>query len=126
MNIRNNQQTKAEETANANPFKVPEGYFEELSSQILSRLPEKTENEPQTLSLWERVQPWIYMAAMFAGIALMVKIFVPAPPTLDLTSTAEIEEFYQYYEEQFAGNHYHETLYLDGISPIEDYPQYEQ
>jgi hypothetical protein len=70
------------------------------------------------------MQPWVYMAAMFAGIALMVKIFVPSPPTLDLTSTAEIEEFYQYYEEQFANNVYHETLYLDEAGLIEDYPQY--
>jgi hypothetical protein len=116
--------THLEETGNANRFKVPEGYFENLTGNILSQLPEKIEKESQTVSLWERMQPWIYMAAMFVGIALMIKMFVGSPPTLDLTSSTEIEEFYQYYEEQFANNVYHETLYLDEVNLTEDYHQY--
>jgi hypothetical protein len=97
-----------------NPFKVPEGYFEGLTAQIMSRLPKKTNEETKVVSLWERTKPWLYMAAMFAGIALMMKIFVPSSPEgLNLTSVTEVEEFYQYYEDQLAGNIYHETIYLD-------------
>jgi hypothetical protein len=117
----NNNMTKLEEMKEKNPFKVPEGYFESLTDNIMSRLPEKTESEPRVLSLWERIQPWVYMAAMFAGIAFMVKLFVGSPPTLDLTSSADIEEFYQYYEEQLTNKVYHETLFLNDEDLSEDY-----
>ena len=54
-----------------NPFKVPEGYFEHLSVQIMDQLPEK---EPvvvaKQISLMDRVRPWLYMAAVFAGLGL--------------------------------------------------------
>jgi hypothetical protein len=113
------KKTQLEEIGNANPFKVPEGYFENLSGRILSQLPEKVEQDTKVLSLWERIQPWVYMAAMFIGIALMVKMFV-RKPSLDLTSSADIEEFYQYYEEQLAGKAYHETFYLDETNLLED------
>ena len=60
-----------------NPFRVPEGYFESFTSDLMSRLPEKEKTdvfrEPTT---WEKVRPWLYMAAMFASIWLMVKVFV--------------------------------------------------
>jgi hypothetical protein len=60
-----------------NPFRVPDHYFEEVTQEIMSRLPEKesmpTMAEP---TLWERVKPWVYMAAMFCGIMLSVRIFV--------------------------------------------------
>jgi hypothetical protein len=113
-----------EETGNANPFKVPEGYFENLSDRILTQLPEKVEEETKSLNLWERVQPWVYMAAMFVGIALMVRIFIGSPPNLDLTSSTDIDEFYQYYEEQFANKVYHEAFYLNEVTLSEDYYYY--
>ncbi len=59
-----------------NPFKVPEGYFENLTSEVMNKLPEK---EKTTLkikepTMWDRVKPWIYMAAMFAGAALIIRV----------------------------------------------------
>ena len=63
-----------------NPFRVPDHYFEEVTQEIMSRLPEKepmpTMAEP---TLWERVKPWVYMAAMFCGIMLSVRVFVGEP-----------------------------------------------
>ena len=49
-----------------NPFRVPEGYFEHLTSDIMSRLPEKESVMPPTrpVSLWDKIKPWIYMAAI--------------------------------------------------------------
>lgn len=58
-----------------NPFRVPEGYFEGFTSDLMSRLPEKEKSdirrEPTT---WEKVRPWLYMAAMFVGAALIIRV----------------------------------------------------
>ncbi|MFA6912800.1 MAG: hypothetical protein WCQ61_06755, partial [Proteiniphilum sp.] len=51
-----------------NPFKVPENYFALLNEEIMSRLPEKEYVAPPPVTLWEKVKPWVYMAAMFIGI----------------------------------------------------------
>jgi hypothetical protein len=111
-----NSISNLEEIRKTNPFKVPEGYFEKLTANILSQLPEKVEKEAWMPSFWERMQPWIYMAAMFVGIMLMVRLFVGTPPSLDLNSSADIDAFYQYYEEQLTNNIYHEILFLNNVS----------
>lgn len=59
-----------------NPFQVPDGYFENFTSEVMQRLPEKEKpafvmKEP---TLWDKVKPWIYMAAMFAGAALIIRV----------------------------------------------------
>ena len=58
-----------------NPFRVPEGYFEGFTSDLMSRLPEKEKTdvyrEPTT---WEKIRPWLYMAAMFVGAALIIRV----------------------------------------------------
>lgn len=66
-----------ERIGNQNPFDVPTGYFEHLSEQIMSRLPEReseTYFDVKEVSLWGRFKPWIYMAAMFIGAALIIRI----------------------------------------------------
>ena len=59
-----------------NAFKVPEGYFENFTGQLMEKLPEKSPAEVPTVTLWARIRPWIYMTAMFCGIMLMVRTFV--------------------------------------------------
>lgn len=59
-----------------NPFCVPEGYFDSFTSEVMNRLPEKekpaiTQREP---TKWERVRPWLYMAAMFIGAAMIIRV----------------------------------------------------
>jgi hypothetical protein len=106
---------RLEEIGNKNSFKVPEGYFDGLTDKIMSQLPEKVQ-EQKVVSLWERVQPFLYLAAMFAGIWLMLNLFVNSPQKmggLNLTSSADIEEFYQYYEDQLVNNMYSESFYFD-------------
>ncbi|MDE6650583.1 MAG: hypothetical protein K2K45_11710 [Muribaculaceae bacterium] len=56
-------------------YTVPDGYFDSVRSKILQNLPEYQEPGPEKLSLWKKVQPYIYMAAMFAGIWCMMKMF---------------------------------------------------
>ena len=59
-----------------NPFTVPEGYFENLAGKVMEQLPEK-ESQPQPeVTMWERVRPWVYMAAMFCGLMFGVRVMV--------------------------------------------------
>ena len=63
-----------------NPFSVPDHYFEDLTQELMSKLPEKEPMLPVAEpTLWQRVKPWVYMAAMFCGIMLSVRIFVGEP-----------------------------------------------
>ena len=63
-----------------NPFSVPDHYFEDFTQELMSKLPEKEPMLPVAEpTLWQRVKPWVYMAAMFCGIMLSVRIFVGAP-----------------------------------------------
>ncbi len=62
---------------------VPEGYFADFSRQMAASLPERPEIEHPSAAfvgaarrtLWQRVRPYAYMAAMFAGIWLMLQVF---------------------------------------------------
>ncbi len=122
----NKKTSPLDEIGKNRAFNVPEGYFESISGEIMSRLPERIEESPRILSRWERMKPWVYMAAMFGGIALMVRLFVGSPEKsstesmasegIQLTSSAEIEEFYRYYEDQAASSAYRETFYLENQS----------
>lgn len=58
------------------PWRVPDGYFEAVRLEITSKLPDYPElPKPVKLSLWQRCKPYVYLAAMFAGIWLMMNIF---------------------------------------------------
>lgn len=74
-----------------NPFTVPEGYFEHLTSEVMNKLPEQ-EAPPfvmKKVTKWDRVKPWAYMAAMFAGAALIIKVASYNPnPFEDKQTTA--------------------------------------
>jgi hypothetical protein len=59
-----------------NHFVVPDNYFENFTSQMMERLAD-VRREPAGLekhTRWDAAKPWIYMAAMFIGAALIVKI----------------------------------------------------
>lgn len=58
-----------------NHFQTPEGYFENLTSEIMNRLPEMDYSQVETeISIWQRVKPWIYMAAVFVGAAFILRL----------------------------------------------------
>jgi hypothetical protein len=69
------KRTKLDELKGRNPFKTPESYMEELAEQIMSQLPEKPREEAKTISLFERIRPWLYMAAVFVGLIFLFKLF---------------------------------------------------
>ncbi len=75
-------------------YKVPDGYFEQFAARMTEQLPEREIPQPEEPSLWQRVKPYIYMAAMFAGIWLMVRVFVQpqVEKSDELTASTEIED----------------------------------
>lgn len=60
---------------------VPDGYFDTLTQRIEASLPEQEweksspEGNIAPRSIWERIRPFVYLAAMFAGIWCMMHIF---------------------------------------------------
>ena len=82
-----------------NPFRVPEGYFENLTSEVMNKLPEKEKvtavrNEP---TMWQKVRPWLYMTAMFIGAALIIRVAsTDHKPAVDRVAVEESETEIEY------------------------------
>lgn len=90
------------------PFKVPEGYFEQFHEQLMSSLPEtSTAPAPATeVTLLARVKPWLYMAATFVGIIFMVQALMYVQerrfPTSHTASTGTAPQGANHIEELYA------------------------
>ncbi len=61
---------------------VPEGYFEQFRTRMKIELPERKWERESSVSeaiadrtWWQKLRPYAYMAAMFAGIWLMMNMF---------------------------------------------------
>ncbi len=57
-------------------FKVPENFFEDFNKRMTEMLPD-VEITPVDVkpTMWQRLKPLIYMAAMFAGVWCMMQVF---------------------------------------------------
>lgn len=67
-------------------MKVPDGYFADLEASIMKSLPPYPQKERKVeLSRWQRVKPYVYLAAMFCGIWLMMKVFHTATQPMSLS-----------------------------------------
>ena len=57
-------------------FKVPENYFEDFNKKMVAMLPD-VEITPVDVkpTMWQRVRPLVYLAAMFAGVWCMMSVF---------------------------------------------------
>ena len=69
---------KIDEHEPRRPFTVPEGYFENLTQNIMSVLPEQESIYSTTIKVtpWMRIRPYLYAAAAFAGIFFCIKAAV--------------------------------------------------
>ena len=49
-----------------NVFKVPDGYFENLTSEVMNKLPEKEKSafEVKKTTKWDKIKPLAYMAEL--------------------------------------------------------------
>ncbi|MDR1724643.1 MAG: hypothetical protein LBR84_11970 [Tannerella sp.] len=105
------EKNKLDELRGRNPFRVPGGYFEHLTDDIMSRLPEKTVVQPKVVSFYDRVKPLLYMAAAFAGVIILFNVLnktadtspdsVPAVVAV-YEEVDEDEEFLDYIEDMYA------------------------
>ncbi|MDH6534973.1 hypothetical protein D0T51_07910 [Parabacteroides sp. 52] len=73
------KENNLEQLKGKNPFTVPEGYLEELTSQIMSQLPEKPHQRERTVTMMDKVRPWLYMAAAFIGLLFFFKTLIGIP-----------------------------------------------
>ena len=70
---------------------VPAGYFDDFAAKMVASLPANPQaEEPRKLgaprTMWDRVRPFVYLAAMFAGIWCMAHIFtMPGARGVDLS-----------------------------------------
>ena len=64
------------------PFSVPKGYMDGLTDRIMKQVPDKRPQaeEPLVISWADRVRPWLYLAAVFAGLGIFFKTIVGVMP----------------------------------------------
>lgn len=58
-----------------NPFSVPEGYFEQLTDEVMERV--KKEEKPRRVGLVRMLKPYIGLAAIFLLALFVVQIILP-------------------------------------------------
>jgi len=74
-------------------FKVPENYFEDFNQRMADMLPD-VEITPVDIkpTMWQRVKPLVYMAAMFAGVWCMLHVFSMFTDTSNLNGVRAVAE----------------------------------
>lgn len=115
-----------------NPFRVPEGYMEGLTDQIMARLPEcPQQKETKVVSIADKIRPWLYLAASFIGLLLIFKgiqeggmqkehtvdpllVETEAPEASLNAISEEDQEFLEYLEAQYA-----DELFLEEVEAME-------
>ena len=106
-----------------NPFSVPNGYFEGLTAHIMEQIPKEEQQTVEVkVTMWDKVRPILYLAAMFAGLGfffkaiaffdnsdklpnqtdtLLVNSNVPSDVTMEKEYESEENEYLQYLEDQY-------------------------
>lgn len=74
-------------------FKVPENYFEDFNKRMSAMLPD-VEITPVDIkpTMWQRVKPLAYLAAMFAGVWCMMSVFSHFNGSGNMNSVGAIAE----------------------------------
>lgn len=109
---------------------VPDGFFEQFVSEMAGSLPanEAAEQAPRPAarkSLWGTVRPFVYMAAMFAGIWCMLKMFtMMSPEGVDLSidnnrtlsdALRDDNFIYEYINDDISARDIYDEIYDDSI-----------
>lgn len=75
-NVMKKEDSKILEKLGKEPgFTVPENFFADFNTKLMDSLPEVKITEEEKPTLWVRIRPFVYMAAMFVGIWVMMNIF---------------------------------------------------
>jgi hypothetical protein len=83
------------------PFTVPEGYFENLTQDIMAALPEQESLYSTRIIVtpWMRIRTYLYAAAAFAGIFFCIKAAVGITSSNNMTEYSEAQETTIYSDE---------------------------
>ncbi len=92
---------KFDEREPRRPFTVPEGYFENLTQNIMAALPEQESIYSTSIKVtpWMRIRPYLYAAAAFAGIFFCIKAAVGITSRNSQTQLAQAQETTIYSDE---------------------------
>jgi len=99
---------KLEDINKTNPFKVPDGYFDNLTDNIMSKIKEEETKKPKVLHF--NFDKFKRFASIAAIVLLSLFVFTP-----------ERTEFNNSYDTEFAELEAEELMYLFSASEIEDY-----
>lgn len=111
---------------------VPPGFFDEFKARMSSSLPEQpweARSESQGIlprTKWQKIRPYVYMAAMFMGIWCMMKMFdlmhpadhtnISANPVL-MSAIDNDTFYYDYCVTDVSESDIYDDLYSQGLDP---------
>ena len=74
-------------------FKVPENFFEDFNKRLTEMLPD-VEITPVDVkpTMWQRLKPLVYMAAMFAGVWCMMQVFTHFTDNSGINTVSAVAE----------------------------------
>lgn len=87
----NEEKRIREADGNRNPFRVPEGYFEQFDERLMAALPEIRTGKSRTVRLIPRL--WRYAAAVLVVAGMGAALYLGTPGERTLAAETE-EEFY--------------------------------
>lgn len=61
-----------------NPFRVPDGYFDQLTDRVMAQLPERRKK-----SRFVTLRPWLYAAACVACVVVLGVTFLSYPTKME-------------------------------------------
>ena len=113
-----------DELRDRQPFRVPERYFDDFTGDFLRSLPRKLTPEEKKISFYDRVKPWLYLAAMIVGIIVLFNIFhqttettVEKKPVLSSINVdieeEDDDEFFDYIKDQYADKYAFSYIFDD-------------
>ncbi len=74
-------------------FKVPENYFADFNQRMAEMLPDvEITSVDAKPTMWQRLKPLVYMAAMFAGVWCMMSVFSHFSNTSSMQSIKAVAE----------------------------------
>ncbi|MDE5687086.1 MAG: hypothetical protein K2I18_00485 [Paramuribaculum sp.] len=105
---------------------VPDGYFAQFAARMEELIPESiTPPAPAVRTTWQKIRPYVYMAAMFAGIWCMMKMFdlmrpsSPVPGAMLAEAISDDSFMSDYYFNTLNENELLDNLFEEGYTPAD-------
>lgn len=98
-------------------WKVPDGYFDNFHKEMSQQLPPYPEAPKiPELTMWQRLKPYVYLAAMFAGIWLMMNVF----HRVASTEQYSLDNPPEFLAQAAIDSELQETYHYIGVSGLDD------